>query len=173
MSDDQAVLVTSSDAIDLKDHSSNPILAKHFKIHAKEEDYQQFLRTTQAFLEAGLPFEIIAKAGEFLGSKVEKGEIDAALLETENELQAIGQLKEADQKAIAWQNRGETISDTRQLSDPNLSGKEIVLVSSQLSTTQPGNNIRSVLEVIAIVKEKRLAVESDLSENPYLKTGKI
>lgn len=120
--------------------------AKSFKVIAPTQNYSQYIRTVKAYALAGLPFEHIANAGNLLGDKTEKGEIDASI--EANWQDKAGEVAEDDSKILAWQNRGERILITRQLSQPIST-----IYNQQPQSLQNASNSNAQLE-----------------NNPYLKT---
>lgn len=79
------------------------IKAKSFKITSKPENIIAFRSTVRAFINAGMPLEQIANAGDFLGEEVER-------LETNAPIRDGWQYKNSDviedeNQIFAWQNR--------------------------------------------------------------------
>ncbi len=133
-----------------------PTRAKSFKVNSTSQNYAQYVSTVKAYALAGMPFEHIANAGDFLGDQVERGEIDAPLLEGWQE--KAGEVAEDASKILSWQNRGEVISIIPQLSSPSITGQEIVNIS-------PDQTI-NVVEGIAVFNKEG---NFELENNPYLK----
>ncbi len=140
------------------------VRAKSFKVSSGQQNYYQYVATVKAYALAGMPFEHIANAGEALGDQVERGEIDAPILEGWQE--RAGEVAEDESKILSWQNRGEIISITPQLSSPINTGESLVTTSQQLSTDQNPEQTRNVVEGIAVFNQ---ADNSQLEDNPYLK----
>lgn len=138
--------------------------AKAFKVTSSSANFRQYQRTVRAYMEAGLPFEHIANAGESLRDPVERQELDASFL---NELQnKAGEIAEDENNIIAWQDRGERISVTAQLPQSSIQGTEVVPISSDLTQTQePGIQERGVIEGIGVFTKS----SDKLEDNPYLK----
>lgn len=90
-----------------------PMRAKSFKISSVMQNFAQYVRTVKAYALAGMPLEHIANAGDHLGDLVERGEIDASLLQTSQS--KAGEIAEDENQIMAWQNRGERISIVNQL----------------------------------------------------------
>lgn len=140
------------------------VRAKSFRITSGMGNFAQYVKTVKAYALAGMPLEHIANAGDHLGDLVERGEIDASLLQTSQS--KAGEIAEDENRIMAWQNRGEIISITPQLSSPTSTGAELVTTSQQLSADQESDQTRNVLEGIAVFNQ---ADDSQLEGNPYLK----
>lgn len=140
---------------DIVSLSSSKIRAKSFRISSGQQNYTQYAATVKAYALAGMPFEHIANAGDFLGDPVERGEIDAPILTGWQEL--AGEVTEDKSKILSWQNRGEIISITPQLSSLSVTGQETV--------TNP-DQTRDVVEGIGVFNQTD---NSQLMTNPYLK----
>ena len=161
--------------VGLAQNQSGPSLtrAKSFKVTSVNQNYTQYVNTIKAYAQAGLPFEHIANAGEFLGDLVERGEIDAPLEALEGK---VGEVAEDESKLMAWQNRGEVISLTHQLPGAQpITGQEIVTSTQGLTfNNPPQDQTRNVIEGIGVFKEQPQQVQNptsnpQLENNPYLK----
>ncbi len=141
------------------------IRAKSFKISSAMGNFAQYVRTVKAYALAGLPLVHIANAGEEIGDLVERGEIDASVLE--NSQSKAGEIAEDENKILAWQNRGEKIYIMNQLpSAQPLKETEIVPVTNNLVTANPKQEqTLNVVEGIAVFNQNN----SQLNNNPYLK----
>lgn len=156
-----------------------PTRAKSFKVIAPTQNYSQYIRTVKAYALAGLPFEHIANAGDLLGDKIEKGEVDASV--EANWQNRVGEIAEDDSKILAWQNRGERILITRQLSQPiSAAENELVNQPRNLAANTAGNEQSlNVLEGIAVFNQQPQSLpnasnaNSGLENNPYLKAPPI
>lgn len=127
--------------------------ARSFRITSGRGNFPQYVRTVKAYALAGMPLEHIANAGDHLGDLVERGEIDASLLQTSQS--KAGEIAEDENTIMAWQNRGERISIINQLPSPQpMKETEIVPVS---------NNTSNVLEGIAVFNN-----QPQIQNNPYL-----
>lgn len=148
--------------------------AKSFKVTSQTQNYAQYVRTVKAYALASLPFEHIANAGDFLGDIVERGEIDAPISELQEKM---GEVVEDESKLLAWQNRGETISLTHQLSSPTpTTGKEVVTISQAVTTQTQTEKTINVIEGIGVFNQQTPQIQnptpstssSPLENNPYL-----
>jgi len=156
-----------------------PTRAKSYKVIAPIENYAQYIRTIKAYALAGLPFEHIANAGDLLGDKIEKGEVDAPV--EVNSQEKVGEIVEDESKILAWQNRGERILVTKQLSQPiPTSGNELISQSQNLTVNNTSSpQSLNVLEGIAVYNQQpqglsnSTASNSQLENNPYLKAPPI
>ena len=154
--------------------SVSPTRAKSFKVNSRTQNYAQYVSTVKAYALAGMPFEHIANAGDFLGDQVERGEVDASLIEGWQE--KMGEVAEDESKILSWQNRGEIISITPQLSAPTTSGLDLVQSSTDLTTGQKQDQTINVVEGIAVFNEQPSSLQnssddnSALENNPYLKS---
>ncbi len=150
--------------------------ARAFKIRTTSPNYTQYVTTINAYTLAGMPFEDIANAGEFLGDEVEKGEVDASLQGKPNNSRGkLGEVIEDEDKILAWQSRGEKISLIQQLAaSSNLAtGKEVVIVSESLVVSEPNEQTIDVLEGIKVLKTDIVKLpgpssEEELVNNPFL-----
>lgn len=173
---DKNVTTTKDTSSLITTNSSSPTRAKSFKITTSSNyDYMQYKRTVDAYMQAGLPFEHIATAGDIRGDKVEKNEVDAPL--QEGWQNKTGETASDDNKMIAWQSRGEKVVESHQLAaSVPVTGKELIITSNQLTISQPTEDrILEVIEGIAVVKEdpsKLSGLSADqkkLEDNPFLK----
>lgn len=156
--------------------------AKSFKVKAPVSNFAQYVKTVKAYALAGLPFEHIANAGDFLQDEVERGEVDASI--TQGWQSKIGEIAEDENRILAWQNRGETVSLTHQLPQAaSVTGMEVVSISQNLVIS--GNNKEKTVEVlegIAVVNNQPASLpastqsvplptttNSALESNPFLK----
>lgn len=139
-----------------------PLRAKSFKIISAPPNFAQYVRTVKAYALAGMPLEHIANAGDHLGDIVERGEIDASLLQTSQS--KAGEIAEDANKIMAWQNRGEQISIINQLpSAQPIKETEIVPVSNNLTSNPNQEQTVNVLEGIAVFNN-----QPPIENNPYL-----
>lgn len=123
--DDKKTIVFSNKSVSTSASNSALIRAKSFKVSSPTHNFTQYINTIKAYALAGMPFEHIANAGDYLGDMIERGEIDAPLQEGWQE--KIGETIEDDSKILSWQNRGEIISLTPQLSSPkSITGQDLV-----------------------------------------------
>ncbi len=156
-----------------------PTRAKSYKVIAPTQNYAQYIRTIKAYALAGLPFEHIANAGDFLGDQIEKGEIDAPV--DINSQEKVGEVVEDESKILAWQNRGERILVIRQIAQPiSVTGNELVNQSQNLTVNNTNNpQTLNVLEGIAVYNQQPQNLpnastpNSQLENNPYLKAPPI
>lgn len=140
--------------------TSSVIRAKSFKVNSPNHNFAQYINTIKAYALAGLPFEHIANAGEYLGDPVERGELDAPLQDGWE--QKVGETIEDESKILSWQNRGEIISVVPQLTSPNpVTGQEMVNTTQQITNNPPQEEQRNILEGIAVYNQ--------LENNPFLK----
>lgn len=151
--------------------------ARAFKVRTTSPNYTQYVATINAYAQAGLPFEDIANAGQFLGDDVEKGEVDAPLQGKPDRSQGkLGEVIEDEDKILAWQSRGEKISLIQQLAaSSNLTtGKEVVIVSESLVVSEPiKEQTIDVLEGITVLRQENVGLpkpssEGELENNPFL-----
>lgn len=146
--------------------------AKSFKVKASDKDYLQYVNTLRAYASAGLPFEHIANAGDFLGDSVERGELDAPIEQGWQE--KVGEVAEDENKILAWQNRGEVISIAHQLSAKSTTGEELVSISQSLSKEADPKQTLNVVEGITVIKKEPQTIQNstssdaELENNPYL-----
>ncbi len=165
MNEGKNVITFKKSSIQKASQQSSVIRAKSFKVTAANQNYSQYINTIKAYALAGMPFEHIANAGEYIGDIVEKGEVDASLIEGWQG--KLGEVAENESKLLAWQSRGETISITHQLSPPNpVTGVEIIPASQDLTT--PTSNTEQTLNVVEGISVLREDTAS-LSNNPFLK----
>lgn len=149
----------------------SPIRAKSFNVKTTSRDFAQYVNTIKAYASAGMPFEHIANAGDELGDSVERMDLDANILEAAKS--KAGEIAEDEGKILAWQNRGEMISVTRQLPTGGTSSG-LVNTSNALVTEQTPEQKINVLEGIAVTQNPQnlvssTASDSQLESNPYLK----
>lgn len=135
--------------------------ARSFSIKSHNYDFGQYANTVKAYAEAGMPFEHIANAGDSLGDEVDRNEIDAPLQEGWQTKSR--EIAEDENKILAWQNRGETVSNVNQIASPT-TGREMVVVSQDLVTASAPNAINVVEGINVVVPEN-----SSLESNPYLR----
>lgn len=170
MSDNKNVISFNKPAVQSTSQPTSPIRAKFFKVTSANQNYSQYLNTIKAYSQAGMPFEHIANAGEFIGDQVEKGEIDSSLIEGWQE--KAGEIAEEESKVLAWQNRGEVISVTHQLPSAPTTGQEITPLSQDL-TTQKQPQSMNVLEGISVYNQQpqslpNISQNQGLENNPFL-----
>lgn len=172
MSDDKNLNPFQKTSIQQLPPGSSPIRAKSFKVVANDQNYAQYVSAIKAYALAGMPFEHIANAGEYIGDSVEKGEIDTALIEGWQE--KMGEVAEEESKILAWQNRGDVISITHQLPTATPTSEHEIMPTSQDLTqqTQPQNT--NVLEGIAVYNQQdslnnTSTQTQSLENNPFLK----
>lgn len=148
------------------------VRAKSFKVNSPTHNFAQYINAIKAYALAGMPFEHIANAGEYLGDPVERGELDAPL--QEGWAEKIGETVEDESKILSWQNRGEIISITPLLDAPTpITGAEIVTTSQQITQNPPQEEKRNVLEGIAVYNQTPQPIsavsDNQLENNPFLK----
>lgn len=148
--------------------------AKAFKVVSSPSNFSQYQRTVRAYMEAGLPFEHIANAGDSLNDSVERIDLDASFL---NELQnKAGEIAADSNRILAWQSRGEKITIMRELPSANESGNKIIPISGAVTQTNQPQSV-DVLEGIAVVKEQPIQIKSsnadysELTNSPFLKAA--
>lgn len=137
----------------------SPIRARSFKVMTTGKDYSQYVNTIKAYALAGMPFEHIANAGDFLGDEVERSQLDAPIQESWKE--KAGEIAEDQSRIMAWQNRGEVAALSHQLPQTTtLTGMEMVTISQDLIIQQEktievvegiavsNKNHRNLLEVV-------------------------
>jgi|GEM_PF-3410298 hypothetical protein len=177
MSDNDKDLVNSlnTGVINISNTTSRT-RAKSFKVSkVSAHNYAQYVRTVKAYALAGMTFEDIANAGDFLEDEVERLEIDAPLQQDWKNM--AGEVAEDESKILAWQARGETVSITDQLSSPaGNTGKEVMIISKDLVTVE--QNTEQTIEVIEGIKVSleedspsslpNSTLDSQLENNPYL-----
>lgn len=174
MSDKNVIKFSNTNITDVPNTASQT-RAKSFKVsRVPVHNYAQYVRTVKAYALAGMTFEDIANAGDFLGDEVERLEIDAPLQQSWKN--TLGEVAEDESQVLAWQARGERVSITTQLSSPEGTGKEIVVVSRDLISAQPSEE--QTIEVIEGIKVSlqedppsslpNSTTNSQLENNPYL-----
>lgn len=164
MNDTKNVITFQKYSIQPASQASVVIRAKSFKVTSGNQNYSQYVNAIKAYALAGMPFEHIANAGETLGDMVERGELDSSLIEGWQE--KAGEIAEEESKVLAWQNRGEVISLTHQITSPNpITGQEVVQTSQNLTTGQNPSQNLNVLEGIAVFNQNK---SEQLENNPYL-----
>lgn len=170
--DDNKSIVFSNKPVSASSASSAVIRAKSFKVNSPTHNFAQYINAIKAYALAGMPFEHIANAGEYLGDIVERGELDAPMLEGwENKM---GETIEDESKILSWQNRGEVISIVPQIASPEpITGQEIVTQTQQITTSQPQEQKLNVLEGIAVYNQPPQPIsattDNQLENNPFLK----
>lgn len=166
MNDDKNVTVAPTASITTSANDYSLTRAKSFKVTTPIQNYAQYIRTVKAYALAGMPFEHIANAGDLLEDQVERGEIDASLIEG---LQGkAGEIAEDESKLLAWQNRGERISISHQLPTPTATtDQELVPISQELTTVEPSSE--KTLDVIEGIGVFNQNPAGQLDNNPYLK----
>lgn len=134
--------------------------AKSFKIKSRPENITAFRSTVRAFIDAGMPLEQIANAGDFLEEEVERMEIDTSVRvgwQYKN-----SEVVEDENQIFAWQSRGETATAGHQLTSGSISGQELVIITKELATSAPQPDSINVVEGIAVTTEIR--------NSPFLQT---
>lgn len=148
--------------------------AKSFKVETRDLNFEQYAKTIRAYALAGMPFEHIANAGDFLGDEVERKEVNAPF---QNKNQSkIGEVAEDKSQILAWQARGERAALVHQIDSPAGTGTEIVLVSRDIAKSDNEQTVE-VLEGIKVVKQTGVLAdesqEKKLKENPFLRSPSL
>lgn len=138
------IIQTQTQAVDKTTTLAAPLRARYYKVGSDQVDFDQFNRTIQAYIDAGLPFEHIANAGEHLGYPVQKGDIDAPF--KPDWKQKVSDIKTGENQILAWQNRGEIADFNHQLSQP-VTGKELISTAGNL-IPNPNNPAVARIQVI-------------------------
>lgn len=146
-----------------------PVRAKSYRITADPRNYNQIIETIKAYKRAGMPFEHVANAGEEIGEIVERAEIDAP----------VNQISEASEgiidrsQALFWQNRGEVITITPQISAPNnLSGNELTQTTSNLVQDAQSAELKlNVVEGIGVFNQEAQGLQNASSNNTSLENN--
>lgn len=149
----------------IKSTSQNPkVRARSFNIKTSSKNLEQYKRTIIAYMQAGLTFEDIAWAGDFIGDEVVKEEIDAMIAEGWQE--KTNEIAEDDSKMLAWQSRGETVSVANILpSVSTINGTEIINISKSPAVLEESTqDSYEVVEGIAVAKTE-LPELSEVSNN--------
>jgi|SRR3989344_5349286 len=171
--DDNKSIVFSNRPVSTFSASSPIIRAKSFKVNSPTHNFAQYINAIKAYALAGMPFEHIANAGEYLGDIVERGELDAPIIEGWEG--KVGETIEDESKILSWQNRGEVISVVPQLASPSpITGQEIVNTTQQLTNNPHQEEKRNVLEGIAVYNQPPQPIpnavsDNQLENNPFLK----
>lgn len=149
-------------------------------LNPNSPNYQQYVTTVNAYVKAEMPFVHIANAGDELGDKVIRGEVDAPIkLGLENK---VSEVVENEGRTIAWQNRGEVLSLTPQIATTSsFGGTEIVQTTQNLVQNQStGTHSINVIEGISVSQAQQPSLTeattnniTDISQNPYLKAPAI
>lgn len=171
---------TSLNNADTSVSSADINRARWFKITVAPEDLirdkDQIVRTVGAFIDAQMPFEMIAHACQELGFKVERGELDAPIQSADsNKLRQKEGLLEGEKEVMAWHYRGERVTLATQLPAPNFGSSELVIGSNpnQIVTT-PNQQSADVVEGIGVYEENVNqfpdSQNTELANNPYLMT---
>lgn len=143
--------------------ASQLVRAKSFKVKTTNLDYSQYVNTIKAYALAGMPFEHIANAGDHLGDIVERLELDAPIQQSWKT--TVGEIAEKEDQIMAWQTRGEVVSVSHQLSDPSVTGLEIVVQSTEVVIPENEQKI-DVVEGIAVATNHNTQLENNI----YLKS---
>jgi hypothetical protein len=136
--------------------------AKFFKINSPDNNYTQYVATIRAYALAGMPFAHIANAGDSIGDIIERGEMDAPVIEGWQE--KIGEVAEGQSKVLAWQNRHEVISINYRIpgQPQSITNQEAIIKKEEIVQTLPDiNQDINVLEGISVFK-------NSATNNPYL-----
>lgn len=149
----------------------NSVRAKSFKIKSQPENITAFRNTVRAFIDAGMPLEQIANAGDFLGEEVERLETDAPLQNGWQHQRS--EIVEDENQIFAWQSRGETVTLDHQLTAANPeTGREVVIISKELSTHEHEPGTINVVEGISVTRNAPEAVDTnhdaELESSPFL-----
>lgn len=151
-------------------HDVSATRAKSFKVRTSVRDYAQYVNTIKAYAQAGMPFEHIANAGEFLGDIVEKEEVDASI--QQGWQSKAGEIVEDENKILAWQSRGEKVPLSHQLTQGPTTGKELITISTELTTEPKAEKTIEVIEGIGVTNQEAPPINQSptdyLENNPYL-----
>ncbi len=147
----------------------SPTRARSFKIKTTSRDYSQYVNTIKAYTLAGLPFDHIANAGDYLGDEVEKLELDAPV--KQNWKEKIGEIAEDEGKIMAWQSRGETTSLSFQLPQAaTVIELEVAAISREVTVSNQDQKI-DVVEGIAVVRQDSSRLENNIFLKAPAKLG--
>lgn len=150
---------------------ASPVRARAYNIsNAKPWNIGQYKRAAIACKVAGMTFDEVAKAADFLGDKTERIESDAPIQPGWQEIQS--EIVEDEHRILLWQNRGEKVTVDKQLTPPE-SGKEIIQISDYLPQTQTPNQTIEVVEGLNITTNNPQSLptasnNTGLENNPYL-----
>lgn len=173
---DKNVIKFSNTNITNTPNTASKTRARSFKvISVPAHNFAQYVRTVKAYALAGMTFADVANAGDFLGDKVERLEIDAPL--QQDWKNKVGEVADDENQILAWQARGEKVSITAQLSSPaGTRGREVVVISKDLIKAEPAKEQTiEVVEGIQVSLQQTPAPslpnstsDSQLENNPYL-----
>lgn len=141
----------------------SPTRARSFNVKTSFKDYAQYVNTIKAYAQAGMPFEHIANAGDFLGDLVERLELDAPV--AEGWKGKIGEIAENPGNVMAWQSRGEKVPLSHQIANSQMTGMEMVTISQDLTVPTQVQTI-DVVEAVAVSEN----TSQQLENNPFLKS---
>lgn len=175
MSEKDAIIFPGKGMVEAANKASRT-RTRSFKIRTSPPNLKQFVAAVNAYALAGMPFEHIANAGDFLGDEVERKEIDAPLQqEWKNK---VGEVVEYEKQVMAWQARGETASTTPELPSPQpITHQEVVVISKDLTTIEPTQDqtVRVIEGINVSLKQDSPSVlpnstshDQALENNPYL-----
>lgn len=142
-----------------------PIRARTARIYAKPQDIPQIRTTVIAYMEADMPFDHIINAEREIGCEVETMEVDAPIPLT----QQLSEIRDNPDGFVAWQNRGERIGASHQLSGEELilKGTELVTVSTEVIARvgMGGDQVKEykVIEIIGVSEKKAEQLDGSLN----------
>lgn len=142
-----------------------PVRARHWKVQVVGPNHSQYQRTLGAFVEAGMPLQMIANAARSLGDEVDEGEVDAPFSPNFQRMGNGGVTVEDPNKIVAWQNRGEKTEIAPQIDSPTpmADAMEIVPIAQAVTTSSDNGQI-DVVEGMGVFKKQ----PDQLSTNPFL-----
>jgi hypothetical protein len=150
-------------------NNPTPLHAKYFSVVSPDEDRYQFEKAVEAFRQAGMPFSIIANVGEEKGYDVKRGEVDANFFQNPENLASQSGLEQKEDALIAFQKRGEVVSNQDHLLASSEQSASLVPISQALTTPQ-ADKIIEVIEGIAILKDEQLAIDQTVVDTASLKS---
>lgn len=147
------------------------IKARHFKVISSPGDIRQFCDTIKAFIDAGLSFQYIAKAGISLGCPVESDEV-VAPMQTALGMQTLAGTIEQPASILAWQSLEKLALVPPLAAQDSLTGQELITISQTLVATEPAQKETKVLEGIAVFEKPAPLPQpaDELANNPYLQS---
>ena len=169
MNDKDSIVFPNKTSVTNSAQSVAPTRAKSFKVRASLRDYGQYVNTIKAYAQAGMPFEYIANAGEFLGDIVEKEEVDASI--QQGWQSKAGEIVEDENKILAWQSRGEKVPFSHQLTQGPTTGRELITISTEVTTEPKAEKTIEVIEGIGVTNQQPKVEQTPidyLENNPYL-----